>query len=199
MKWNRMNNLVSVITRTKNRPIFLPRVFETLIMQSYRPLEWIIVNDNGECIDNLVEELKSHYEEQLDGIEIFLINKEVSTTMEAASNVGLEHAHGIYIKLLDDDDTLENTCIEKQVHYMENDKLPSERGVICYAQNISEKIENDQIDFIDSSPSALTLENITIADLATANQFNPHSFLYEKDILEEIGTYNETLPVQGDW
>ncbi|MCN4144543.1 MAG: glycosyltransferase [Thiohalomonas sp.] len=194
-----MNKLVSVITRTKNRAIFLPRVFETLVKQSYRPLEWIIVNDNGEAIDNLLEELKLQYDEQLDGIEIFLINKKVSTTMEAATNAGLEHAHGFYIKILDDDDTLESTCIEKQVHYMEKEKLPGERGVICYTQNIFEKIENDQIDLIDSSPLALTLENITIADVAIGNQFTIHSFLYETDILKEIGTYNETFTVLGDW
>jgi glycosyltransferase involved in cell wall biosynthesis len=194
-----MNKLVSLITRTKNRPIFIPRVFQTVVEQSYRPIEWIIVNDNGESIDALIEELKLQHAAQLDGIEISLINKTSSTGMEGASNTGLEHAHGFYIKLLDDDDTLDSACLEKQVHYMEHEKLPNERGVICHTNNIFEKIEDAHIHFISSSPLALTLENITIADLAMHNQFTIHSFLYEKEVLENIGTYNESLPVLGDW
>lgn len=194
-----MNTLVSLITRTQSRPLFTPRVFKTVIEQSYRPIEWIIVNDNGESIDTLLEELKLQYAKQLDGIEIVLINKKSSTGMEGASNTGLEHAHGSYIKLLDDDDTLDTTCIEKQVHYMEHEKLPNEGGVICYTNNIFEKIEDNQINYLSSSPLALTLENITIADLAQHNQFTVHSFLYEKEALANIGNYNESLPVLGDW
>jgi len=196
-----MNKLVSLITRTKNRPLFIPRVFKTVVEQSYRPIEWIIVNDNGESIDTLLEELKLQYAEQYDGIEIILTNKTDLATMgaAAAANTGLVNAHGYYIKLLDDDDTLDRSCIEKQVHYMENEKLPSERGVICHTQNIYEKIENNQIRFISSSPLPLTLENITITDLAQDNQFTIHSFLYEKEVIETIGRHNEALPVFEDW
>ncbi len=193
------DKLVTLITRTKDRPLFIPRVFETVVQQSYRPIEWIIVNDNGESIDELIETLKIQYADQLDGVEINLINKDESTGMEAASNTGLEHAHGVYVKILDDDDTLDAACIEKQVDYMENEKLPTERGVICYTQQYIEKVEDKKIVHLNSTPLKLTPQNITIAKLAKDNQFTVHSFLYERDVLKEIGNYNEALPVQGDW
>lgn len=193
------DKLVTLITRTKDRALFIPRVFETVVEQSYRPIEWIIVNDNGERIDDLIETLKSEFKEHLSGIEICLINKEVSNGMEAASNTGLEHANGVYVKLLDDDDTLDEVCIEKQVAYMENEKLSNERGVICYTQKVFEKIEDNKIVYLNSTPMTLTLINITIAMLAKGNKFTVHSFLYERDALKEIGTYNEALPVLGDW
>ncbi len=196
-----MNKLVSLITRTQNRPIFIPRVFKTVVEQTYRPLEWIIVNDNGESIDMLVEELKSQYAGQIEGIEIVLINKNDSTRIGAATaaNTGFEHVHGVYIKMLDDDDTMDTACIEKQVYYMENEKLSSERGVICYTQNIFEKIEGDQINFISSSPLDRQPGSITISDLALQNQFTIHSFLHETEVLNEIGLYNESLWVLEDW
>lgn len=191
--------LVTLITRTKDRLLFMPRVFKTVVQQSYRPIEWVIVNDNGESIDELIETLKSQYEDQLDGIEMQLINKQESTGMEAASNTGLAHAHGHYIKFLDDDDTLDVACIAKQVYYMEHERLPNERGVVCYTQQYFEKIENNKIVPLSNTPLKISPKNINIADLARTNQFTVHSFLYEHDVLQHIGTYDETLPVLGDW
>jgi glycosyltransferase involved in cell wall biosynthesis len=111
----------------------LSRICPDLVSDKWRN----IVNDNGESIAELVEVLKLKFKEQLDGIEISLINKEVSNGMEAAGNTGLEYAHGTFIKLLDDD-TLDSECIDKQVKYMENDKLPTEKGVIFYTKLISD-------------------------------------------------------------
>ena len=39
---------VSIITRTKNRPQFLKRACESLINQTFKNYEWIIVNDAGD-------------------------------------------------------------------------------------------------------------------------------------------------------
>jgi glycosyltransferase involved in cell wall biosynthesis len=193
------DKLVTVITRTKNRQLFVPRVFETIVQQSYRPIQWIIVNDNGDNVDMLIETLKSRYQEQLDGIDVSIVNKEKSTGMEGASNTGIEHARGFYIKLLDDDDTLHPLCIEKQVYYMEYEKLESERGVVCYTQKVFERIEDNTIVLVDSAPMKLKPKNIAITELAITNQFTVHSFLYQRDVFNRIGLYNESLPVLGDW
>ena len=193
------NTLVTLITRTKDRALFIPRVFETVVQQSYRPIEWIIVNDNGVSIVDLIEALKSKFEKELDGIEIKLINKDISNGMEAASNTGLKYAHGVFVKLLDDDDTLDKECIKKQVKYMENDKLPSEKGVICYTQIIFEDVTDDIVTILDHKPLDHTPKSISINQIAKENKFTIHSFLYERNVFEVLETYDESLPVLGDW
>lgn len=194
------NKLVSIITRTKDRTIFIPRVFKTVIDQTYRPLQWIIVNDNGEDIRSIIDKLQSDHKQQLTDIEIILVNKEDSTTMEAATNTGLAYAEGFYLKILDDDDTLEIECTEKQVNYMENAKLPSEKGVISYTNIVEEEIENNTLKIVKKFPWKLHSPiTISLEELAIYNRFTVHSFLYERSVFDTIEQYDESLPVLGDW
>jgi hypothetical protein len=40
---------------------------------------------------------------------------------------------------------------------------------------------------------------VQIADMSVGNQFAPIAFVYRKIILDEVGFYDEALPVLGDW
>ena len=189
--------MISVITRTKDRSFFLPRVFESLVNQSYRPIEWIIVNDAGENIDLHVNNFKNQTD------ELFSINyiyKEVSTTMEAATNLGLSHAKGKYVNILDDDDTIEANFYKDSIGYLDTQEYPTIKGVISYSQYIYENITDDnKIEFSSIEPNPNRPISLTLPSILSANQFPIHSFVYYRNVLTDTGLYDESLPVLGDW
>ena len=130
--------MISVITRTKDRKIFLPRVFQSLKEQSYRPIEWIVVNDAGEDMQELISEFEKEVDKDF---SIKYIKKESSTTMEAATNLGLDNASGKYINILDDDDTIDKEFYSKMISYLEANTIESIKGVISYSQYIYEEVD----------------------------------------------------------
>ncbi|MDF1881754.1 glycosyltransferase [Sulfurimonas sp. MAG313] len=188
--------MISVITRTKDRQVFLPRVFKSLLEQTYRPIEWIVVNDAGEDISELI----AQYEKEADeGFTLKYVYKENSTTMEAATNLGLENANGTYINILDDDDTIDKSFYSKMITYLENNKIESIRGAISYSQYIYEEVVKGTIRILDKKPFEIRPNSLTLMDILKHNQFPIHAFIYKKSSLEKVGLYDELYPVLGDW
>ena len=95
---NRGYPLVSVIVRTKDRPILLKKALKSIASQTYRTLEVVLVNDGG-C-DLATEELKSI----LGDIALQYSKLDKNTGRAHAGNAGIEIARGEYIGFLDDDD-----------------------------------------------------------------------------------------------
>ena len=187
---------ISTITRTKSRELFLPRVFKSLIKQTYRPIEWIVVNDAGDDISLLIDGFKKEADSEF---TIKYIYKESSTTMEEATNLGLENATGVFINILDDDDTVDSKFYEKTIHYLSNSSMVSTKGVISYTEWIYEDIMDNQIIFIERKPFAIKPKSLLLTDILIKNQFPIHSFVYRREVLESIGVYNKAYPVLGDW
>lgn len=113
-----MNKLVSVIIPTYSRPEFITRAIESVLNQTYTPIEIIVVDDNGRNTENqlltektLAEFIKSN--------QINYIIHEYNKNGSAARNTGAQACHGEYITFLDDDDVLHPTKIEKQVKAIE--------------------------------------------------------------------------------
>lgn len=185
--------LVSIITRTKNRPSFLPRVARTIQDQSYQDWQWIIVNDGGET-----EVVDKVYNDTLEsGFSVLVIHNSTSLGMEAASNIGVKNAKGKYIVILDDDDTWEPSFLECTVKFL-NDN-PQSLGVVTQSSKINEKISCDQIQTLNKSHLNPALFAIHLAHMAIENQFQTNAFLYRKSAFDEVGGYNESMSVLGDW
>lgn len=89
--------LFSIIIPTFNRPILLIRAINSVINQTFKSFEIIVVNDGS----------TSNYDEAekkiLEHPEILYI-KQVNSGRSIARNVGIEKANGQFICFLDDDD-----------------------------------------------------------------------------------------------
>jgi len=96
----KVNPLVSVIVRTKDRPTLLKRALQSIARQTYRPIEVVLVNDGGCELDT------NELEGILRGVSLHYIRLEKNTGRAHAGNTGLENAKGEYIGFLDDDDEL---------------------------------------------------------------------------------------------
>jgi glycosyltransferase involved in cell wall biosynthesis len=185
---------VAVIMRTKDRNLFLKRALKSVINQTYKEWILVIVNDGGDV--NNLKNLLEAYTEYKD--KIVVINNEKSLGMEAASNKGIMAVNSDYIIIHDDDDTWELNFLCKTVNYLES--TPNCKGVITHSNNIVEYVKKEKIKIKKTKSFNSNLKGMICAyDLCNKNIFSPISFIYRREVVNEIGLYDESLPVLGDW
>lgn len=184
---------VSIVTRTRNRPLLLPRALDSLSNQTARNFEWIIVNDGGEktAVDRIATDAMNS------GLDTRVIHRQTSTGMEAASNAGVAAATKPWILIHDDDDSLLPAFLERTTAFLaQNDHYV---GVVTHANRVIEKIEGDQVHTVSTEVLNPRLESVDLALLAVRNQFPPISLVFSREAYDAIGGFDESLPVLGDW
>ena len=187
--------VASIIMRTKDRPVLLPRALESVLRQTYPHWELIIVNDAGakEPVEAIVKQHKSENQ------NIRIIHRERSTGMEAASNCGIRASSGKYLVIHDDDDSWDPDFLKESVSYLESIKEADVQGVVAHSTQVNEVISNDSIKITHRQSYNSWLWAVSISSMSMGNLFPPISFLYKREALDAIGSYDETLPVLGDW
>ncbi len=188
---------VAIITRTKDRPLLLRRAVESVLGQAYPDWFHVIVNDGGDAkaVDALAAEYQGRYAGRLS-----VLHLPTSNGMEAASNAGLACGSSHYVVIHDDDDSWHRDFLSRSVAVLQAPPLPNVRGVVCHSIRIEENICADgRIREISRAPFNAWLEVIEIPRLCASNTFPPISFLFERSLIAEVGTFDENLPVLGDW
>lgn len=113
-----MNKLVSIVSPCYNGESYLERYFESILSQTYRPLELILVNDGS---SDGTENIVNAYREKLNASSItFKYIKKENGGSGAAVNDGLKLTTGEYLIWPDTDDFLYPESIEKRVTFLEN-------------------------------------------------------------------------------
>jgi glycosyltransferase involved in cell wall biosynthesis len=102
---------ISVIIPTYNAISYLPEAVDSVLKQTFRDFELIIVDDGSS--DRTVEWILSLTDPRLK-----LITQE-NQGSAAARNRGIASAQGAYIALFDADDIWELTKLEKQAHFLD--------------------------------------------------------------------------------
>jgi glycosyltransferase involved in cell wall biosynthesis len=114
--------LVSIVIPTYYRNDWLRRSIESALEQTHDSVEVVVVDDSGErYAESVVREYDAIY-----------VAHEQNRGGNPARNTGIEAANGKYIQLLDDDDRILPTKIEKQVGVLESN--PSVGVVYCGLQ-----------------------------------------------------------------
>jgi len=113
--------IVSVIIATYRRDTSLKRAIESLLHQTYKNIEIIVVDDNAEeswnrKVVEIINEISIHH-------PIIYINNKVNRGSAEARNIGIRRAKGDYITFLDDDDVYLPQKIQNQLEYMIENKL----------------------------------------------------------------------------
>ena len=123
------SGLVSVIIPTYKRSEKLSRAIESVLNQTYKKIELLLVNDNDPDDDYTVE-LKQRVSKYQEDSRFRLVFQEKHTNGAVARNVAIKQAKGEYIAFLDDDDWWESEKIEHQVAVLK-DLSPEWGGVSC--------------------------------------------------------------------
>ena len=113
-----MNNLVSIITPSFNSEKFISSCVESVILQTYSNWEMIIIDDFS--TDNSKDKISKLCEGDLRIKKIFL---DVNVGSAEARNIGIRRAKGKYIAFLDSDDLWDSSKLEKQIAFMNDNKV----------------------------------------------------------------------------
>lgn len=109
-----MNMKISIIVPVYNAMNTIIRCVSSLLNQTYRDLEIILINDasTDDTFDRLIEL------ERLDPERILIINSDENRGPGGARNIGLSYATGEYIGFVDSDDYVDSSFFEKLLHEM---------------------------------------------------------------------------------
>jgi glycosyltransferase involved in cell wall biosynthesis len=111
--------LVSIVIPCYNVEAYVGKAIESVLGQTYDPIEIIVVDDGSE--DDSVDVIQSYQE------RITLYRQE-NKGAPAARNQGTRKASGSLLKFLDADDLLYPEAIERQVSQMR--QIESERAIV---------------------------------------------------------------------
>ena len=117
-----MEDTISVIVPIYNAENYLDRCISSIVNQTYKNLEIILINDGS--IDNSLEICEKWKEKDE---RIILINKE-NTGVSDTRNKGLDIATGKYISFVDGDDYIEIDMMEKLIKKIKNE---NSKLIIC--------------------------------------------------------------------
>lgn len=175
--------LVSCIVPSYKRCDTLRRAIDSIVTQTYKNLEVLIVNDN-ENGDKYSQLLESIVREYANDNRVHLIIQDKHINGAAARNAGIKAAKGEFIALLDDDDEWLPTKIEKQIGFITNN--PQYGGVGClsdiYCDNelkVKGKIDNKDVNVFN-----ILRRKVDIGNCA---------FLCRKEVLLKFGGFDESL------
>lgn len=126
-----MSDLISVIVPVYNCEKYVGRCIESIINQTYKNLEIILVNDGS--VDNSLSILKDYKNKDSRIIVIDKKNEGVST----ARNAGLQICKGRYITFVDADDWIDNIMYEEMHKILVKQKVDLVR--VNYFKNRSDE------------------------------------------------------------
>ena len=108
--------LVSVIVPVYNSSKYIEKCITSIINQTYKNMEIIIINDNS--TDNSLDIINQYKDKR-----IKLINLKKTKGVANARNEGIKKSKGNYICYLDSDDYISEDKIEKQIKFMEENNV----------------------------------------------------------------------------
>jgi glycosyltransferase involved in cell wall biosynthesis len=183
---------ISIIIATYNSARFLPEAIDSVLCQTYKQFEIIIINDGS--TDNTLQVLEPYLP------YITLINQENKGPGVARNSV-MHMAKGKYLVFLDADDLLLPDKLKAQLEYLE--KYPQVDVVYSngyYSTLLPDGIIEKQL-FTDIGYLRKDLgtppESIKI--LAIQNAFPIHAAMVRKAAILDIGGFDKRLPALMDW
>ncbi len=108
-----MNKLVSVIIPVFNVEDYLKQCIESILKQTYKNLEIIILNDGSTDNSKSICEI---YKKKDSRIKLY---SKKNGGLSSARNYGLEKSNGDYILFVDSDDFIENWMVEELINKCE--------------------------------------------------------------------------------
>ena len=116
------NELISIVVPVYNVEKYLKRCLDSLINQTYKNIEIILVNDGS--TDNSLEICKEYSKNDS---RIKIVSKK-NEGLGMARNTGIDNADGEYICFFDSDDFVEIDAIEK----MHNVIIKEQPQIVCF-------------------------------------------------------------------
>jgi len=180
--------VVTVLVPTFNRRRYLPGALASVVRQSYRNLQIIVINDGGEDVSDIVN---SFGDERL-----IFINRKENRGKAFSLNEALPRAEGKYVAYLDDDDLYYPNHIGTLVDALENNSdcqvaYSDLYKVYCkVCPDGSRKVLSKVVEISRDFDRFFMLYYNHVLHV---------SLMHRRDLLEKTGPYNEDINVLIDW
>lgn len=169
---------------TYERPEFLPGAIETAVGQTYDDIEVIVVDDGSS--ESYAPDIVDDYPDKVTCVQL-----SSNQGLSAARNAGIEAASGEYIAFLDDDDRWHRTKLAKQVREIERDERIG--LVTCPLAAFTPDLEIIHCE--RTVPSGDLSDRMLISNVIGT----PSRVLVRSDAIDDIGSFDESLPTKQDW
>ena len=186
-----MDKLVSVIITTHNRKELLCRAIDSVLNQTYKNIELIVIDDASS--DGTNEVVENYILLNTIPITYQFIEKKDSKGGNYARNRGINLSKGYYVGFLDDDDEwLSDKLISQVLCFRENPEV----GCVTCNYNEIYQFDNKEYSFVVDKHYKSIENNIFEKHM---KKF-PYAFigvtstlLIKKHILREVGLFDENL------
>lgn len=179
---------VSIIVPVYNVEKYLPTCIESILNQSYKNFELILVDDgspdkSGDICDD--------YAKKDNRIKVI---HQRNSGSSAARNNGLETSSGEYITFVDSDDWIDENHIETLYHSISSSKVDIVQCDLCYERNDGQKIWSNKPS--SEVPRQVILDSMNgrihagvVLKMARKNLFEEKSIRFPKyDFFEDMHT-----------
>jgi glycosyltransferase involved in cell wall biosynthesis len=178
---------VSVIIPTYNRSKLVAQAIRSVLAQTYEDYEVIVVDDGS--TDDTREVVEGFGDPRI----VYLWQENQQRC--AARNNGVAHAQGSYIAFLDSDDVWFPNKLQRQMEAFA--KYPQVGLVFSSTVRISgENTFPNPAEFLQ--PDGETVASIR-EDLLTMNRIPMVTSIVRKELLDQAGKFDKSLPHAEDW
>jgi glycosyltransferase involved in cell wall biosynthesis len=179
--------VVTVVLPTLNRAARLKRSAGSVLHQTFRDLELIIVDDGS------TEDIRAAAA-QLDDPRVVYVRRDARGGPAAARNTGVQHARGQYVAFQDSDDEWLLDKLELQLQAL----AASGGAELCIAGLVRIGGERVQSYLLLPGPDPATLTHA--AALANPTRYvHTQCWLVRRDALLAAGAFDEALFLWDDW
>ena len=179
--------MISVIVPTYNRPNMLIGTIHSILNQTYRDFEIIVVNDAGIDVKGEIKYLNKNN-------NIIYLRHKRNRGLAAARNTGIKKAKGKYIAYLDDDDIFYPDHLETLVNFLENNEY---KAAYTDAYRVVQEKQNSN--YVVKKKDILFSFDFDYDRILVENFVPILCLMHEKSCLEKIGLFDEKLTVFEDW
>jgi glycosyltransferase involved in cell wall biosynthesis len=178
-------SLISVIIPSFNRGTFISHAIKSVLAQTYKDYEIIVVDDGS--TDNTKEQVEAF------GDQVRYIYQE-NRGPSAARNTGIQHAKGKYIAFCDSDDRFLPTKLDKQIEFIHS--TPECRFLYTWYYNVNEKGE---ITKLRKPLTCKNQEHLKYCLFTRKFTIRTSTLLVHKSCFEKAGLFNEKYWYSQDW
>ena len=187
--------MVAVVMRTYERPVLLARAIASVQNQTYRDWTLVIVNNGGDPrpVEDVVRVAKSAT--PCGTIQVLHLPERVGR--EEASNRGLAATQSEFFAIHDDDDSWRSTFLEVASEGIR--AHPTAAAVVTGINRIHELYRDGKVRPLRAENFFLNQERLTYEGMIGNNTFPPIAALFRRRLLDDVGGFDSSLSVLGDW
>lgn len=180
--------LVSVIIPVYNGADYVAEAIESVINQTYKNIEIIVVND-GSNDNGKTDKVIQKYIDKIKYI------KKKNGGVSSALNLGIQNMQGEYFSWLSHDDKYEPEKIEKQINLINKYNDKEKLIALCSTQKIDKNSKNIMLKNKKRNLKENHIINYkdTLKNLLDNGTFNGCALLINKSVFKECGNFDEKL------